>query len=263
MSDILQKIVAVKKQEVSVKKQSFPISKLEQSILFDRPINSVTKNLQPTGIIAEFKRRSPSKSVINNSHQISHIAKSYEDAGVSAMSVLTDTHFFGGSLEDLVFARANTCLPLLRKDFTIDEYQIIEAKAHGADLILLIAAILSPEEIKRFSSVAKNLNLQVLLEVHNLDELQKSPMEAIDLIGVNNRNLKTFDVSTQISKDLAPHIPQHCTKVSESGLSNPMEAVELLDFGYQAFLIGESFMKTDQPGSEAKKYVDQIKNPSR
>ena len=177
---------------------------------------------------------------------------------MSGMSVLTDGKYFSGSLEDLILSRSIISLPLLRKDFVIDEYQIIEAKANGADVILLIAAILSRNEIKNFSSLANNLGLEVLLEVHNLEEIEKSIMPTIDLFGVNNRNLKTFEVSLETSRSLAEKIPDQFLKVSESGISDPNSIEELIEFGYKGFLIGENFMKSDHPGNTAKDFIKKI-----
>ena len=211
-----------------------------------------------SGIIAEHKRRSPSKSVINQSLSVQDVAKGYADAGACGMSVLTDGKYFGGSLDDLVLARASTNIPILRKEFIIDEYQIVEAKAYGADVILLIAAILSKEEIKALSELAKGLGLDVLLEVHNDEELEKSLMPSLDMLGVNNRNLKSFKVDMDISKTLSKKIPDDFVKVSESGISSVEAIRELKEFDYQGFLIGENFMKTDEPGKSAKKFIDKI-----
>ena len=168
------------------------------------------------------------------------MAKGYTDASASGMSVLTDGKYFGGSLDDLVLARASTNIPILRKEFIIDEYQIVEAKAYGADVILLIAAILSREEIKKFSELAKSLGLDVLLEVHNEEELEKSIMPSLDMLGVNNRNLKSFEVDLDISKTLSKKIPDDFVKVSESGISSVEAIRELKEFDYQGFLIGEN-----------------------
>jgi indole-3-glycerol phosphate synthase len=259
---ILDKIVKDKRKEVALKKGHIPIYLLEQIPFFERQTISLAKKLRQssTGIIAEFKRRSPSKSVINNTATVEDVAFGYQTAGVCGMSILTDEIYFGGTLDDLLSARENCNLPLLRKDFIIDEYQILEAKAFGADVILLIAAILSKAEIKQFSELAKSLNLNVLLEVHNEEELQKSIMTSLDMIGVNNRNLKTFEVSTQISKDLSTLIPNEFVKVSESGISNIKTIKELQPYGYQGFLIGENFMKTNNPGVSAKIFIDKLKN---
>ncbi|VAV86360.1 Indole-3-glycerol phosphate synthase, partial [hydrothermal vent metagenome] len=195
--DILTQIVNDKRKEVQLQKNRVSTQQLEQSAFFERETVSLANKLKNsvTGIIAEHKRRSPSKSVINESLNIKDVAMGYEKAGVCGMSILTDNKYFGGSLDDLLIARANCKLPLLRKEFIIDEYQIIEAKSNGADVILLIAAILTQAEIKQFSELAKSLHLDVLLEVHNEEELHKSIMPSLDMLGVNNRNLKTFDVS--------------------------------------------------------------------
>ena len=255
--NILDKITIDKRKEVALRKELIPISQLEQSVLFERPTVSLTRNLKnsKSGIIAEHKRRSPSKSVINNGLNVQDVAKGYEDAGVCGMSVLTDGKYFGGSLDDLLTARASCNLPLLRKEFIIDEYQILEAKAYGADVILLIAAILTRDNIKQFSQFAKQLNLDVLLEVHNEEELHKSVMPSLDMLGVNNRNLKTFDVSLETSKQLSTLIPDDFVKVSESGISNINAIKELQPYGYQGFLIGENFMKTDNPGASATDFI--------
>lgn len=259
--NILDKIVADKRKEVALRKSLIPTSQLEQSVLFEKETNSLAQKLRQsnTGIIAEHKRRSPSKSVINQSFNVFDVAKGYQDAGVCGMSVLTDGKYFGGSLDDLLTARASCNLPLLRKEFIIDEYQILEAKAYGADVILLIAAILSKEEIKQFSEFAKRLHLDVLLEVHNEEELHKSIMPSLDMLGVNNRNLKTFDVSLDTSKSLSKLIPNDFVKVSESGISSIEAIKELQPYGYQGFLIGENFMKTDDAGKNAKEFINKLK----
>ena len=244
--NILDHIVADKRKEVDFKKMIIPVSQLEQSVLFERETLSLSKRLKdsPSGIIAEHKRRSPSKSVINQNLNVFDVAKGYEDAGVCGMSVLTDGKYFGGSLDDLLVARASCQLPLLRKEFIIDTYQILEAKAYGADVILLIAAILSKEEIK--------------LEVHDAEELHKSVMPSLDMIGVNNRNLKTFDVNLDTSKHLSTLIPNDFIKVSESGISN-IEAIKTLQpYGYKGFLIGENFMKTENAGESASTFIKDV-----
>ncbi|MEH6407750.1 MAG: indole-3-glycerol phosphate synthase TrpC [Leeuwenhoekiella sp.] len=258
--NILDKIVADKYKEVALKKGLIPISQLEKSVLFDRKSASLAQILgnSKSGIIAEHKRRSPSKSIINNDLNVQDVALGYEKAGVCGMSVLTDGKYFGGSLDDLLIARAATNFPLLRKEFIIDEYQILEAKAHGADVILLIAAVLSRKEITALSQLAKSLGLDVLLEVHNLEELEKSIMPSLDMLGVNNRNLKTFDVSLETSKSLSEQIPDDFVKVSESGISNIDAIKELQPFGYKGFLIGENFMKTPNPGAAAKEFITKL-----
>ncbi len=255
--NILDKIIADKHKELTLKKQVVPISQLEKTILFGRSTISLAKKLKssPSGIIAEHKRRSPSKTIINQKLDVEQVAKGYENAGVCGMSVLTDGKYFGGSLEDLLYARASVTIPLLRKEFIIDEYQLLEAKAHGADVILLIAAVLSRKEIKQLSQFAQTLGLEVLLEVHNEKELEKSIMPSLDLLGVNNRNLKTFEVSTDISKKLSEKIPSEFVKVSESGISSVKAIKDLQPFGYKGFLIGENFMKTDNPGKAAAAFI--------
>lgn len=255
--DILTKIVTDKYKEVDLKKSIIPIKQLEQSVLFNKQTISFVRRLNNSvsGIIAEHKRRSPSKATINQNANVQDVAMGYENAGVCGMSVLTDGKYFGGSLDDLIIARASCNLPLLRKEFIIDAYQIIEAKAHGADVILLIAAILSKEEIKQFSALAKQLQLEVLLEVHNEEELQKSILSTVDMLGVNNRNLKTFEVSLETSKRLSKIIPDNFVKVSESGISTIEAIKDLKQYGYQGFLIGENFMKTSNPGESATEFI--------
>lgn len=258
--NILDKIVIDKRKEVDLKKSLIPVKQLENSILFERATISLSNSLRESksGIIAEYKRRSPSKSVINQSLNVQDVAVGYEGAGVCGMSVLTDGKYFGGSLDDLLIARSSCNLPLLRKEFIIDEYQVLEARAHGADVVLLIAAILTREEIKKFSELAKSLDLDVLLEIHNEEELHKSIMPSLDMLGVNNRNLKTFDVSLDTSKSLSELIPDDFVKVSESGISSVKAIKELQPYGYQGFLIGENFMKTDNPGENAFQFIKQL-----
>jgi indole-3-glycerol phosphate synthase len=260
--NILDKIVIDKRKEVDLRKSLIPISQLEASVLFKRETVSLSKALRKSSscIIAEHKRRSPSKAVINQSLNVTDVAKGYQDAGVCGMSVLTDGKYFGGSLDDLIIARASCNLPLLRKEFIIDPYQILEAKAFGADVILLIAAILTRDEIKQFSKLAKDLELDVLLEVHNEEELFKSLMPSLDMLGVNNRNLKTFEVSLDTSKHLSELIPNDFVKVSESGISSIEAIKDLQPYGYKGFLIGENFMKTDNPGLSASVFIKTLES---
>ena len=250
---ILDRIIEDKIKEVELRKKAFPRAYWEQSPWFEREGFSLSQRLQnsPSGIIAEHKRRSPSRDNINSNLSVHQIAQGYEKAQACGMSVLTDQKYFGGSLEDLTAARAVCQLPLLRKEFIIDPYQLFEAKAHGADVILLIAAVLDREQIKQLSQTAQNLGLEVLLEVHNLEELNKALMPSLDMLGVNNRNLKTFEVSLNTSKALAEHIPDDFVKVSESGISSTAAIQALQPFGYRGFLIGENFMKTESPGLAA------------
>jgi indole-3-glycerol phosphate synthase len=256
---ILDKITADKIKEVALRKSLIPVSQLEQSVLFGRTTTSLAEAVKNgSGIIAEHKRRSPSKSVINNSLSVQDVASGYEKAGVSGMSVLTDGKYFGGSLDDLILARAATEFPLLRKEFIVDEYQILEAKAYGADAILLIAATLSRKQIEAFSKFAKSLNLDVLCESHNEEELLKSIMPSVDMLGINNRNLKTFDVSLETSKELIKQIPNEFVKISESGISSVEAIKELKPHGFQGFLIGENFMKTEDPGVSAEEFIKEL-----
>lgn len=257
---ILEKITSYKKLEVATRKAAFPVSILKESSLFERDCISMAKSVaEGSGIIAEHKRRSPSKSVINETNLLPEVVKGYEAAGVSAISVLTDTKFFGGSLDDLLLARDCVQIPLLRKEFIIDPYQIYEAKAYGADAILLIASCLEERQLQEYATLAKELGMDVLLEIHNEDELKKSLHPTVDLLGVNNRNLKTFEVSLDASKQLAPLIPDTYVKVSESGISTIEAIQELKPYGYQGFLIGERFMKTDNPGESAGEFIRQLK----
>ena len=254
---ILNRIVNDKIKEVEARKTLFPSSYWETSPLFERKPFSLASNLRTSrsGIIAEHKRRSPSKQIINHSLSVADVAQGYEKAGVCGISVLTDRKYFGGSLEDLNLARSITRTPLLRKEFIIDPYQIIEAKAQGADLILLIAAILNRKEITNLSKLAKNLGLEVLLEVHNVEELEKSLMPSLDLIGVNNRNLKNFTVDLNTSRYLASKIPDEFVKISESGISEVSAIQDLKTFGYKGFLVGENFMRSEDPGKAALDFI--------
>lgn len=258
---ILDEIVAYKKKEVEERASTHPIKLLEQSLYFKSDCVSMKKYIQrsdKSGIIAEYKRQSPSKGIINAYADVEKVTIGYMQAGASALSVLTDTHFFGGKNEDLTIARKFNYCPILRKDFTISEYQIIEAKSIGADAILLIAAILTKEEIVQFTQVAHNLGLEVLLEVHTQEELEKYNPE-IQLVGINNRNLNTFEVDFDNSIRLAQALPTSTVKVAESGISDPKNIIELKKHGFDGFLIGENFMKTAEPEIEAKKFIKTIK----
>ena len=258
---ILKKIIADKQRELTARKSLTPLKQLERSELFERPKNSLKVRLSNSvsGIIAEHKRRSPSRAVINQSLNVKEVVEGYEKAGACGISVLTDQKYFGGSIEDLLSARASCNLPLLRKEFIIDPYQITEAKAYGADVILLIAAVLSREDVKDLSVWAQQLEMEVLLEVHNKAELVKAMMPSLDMIGVNNRNLKTFEVDLQHSRELSALIPEEFVKVSESGIGNVQAVKGLQTFGYRGFLIGENFMKTNDPGQTASEFIKKLK----
>lgn len=254
---ILEKIIQDKKKEVQLRKTVLPAERLEGFGLFDRPTVSLKKTLkaQETGIIAEHKRRSPSRAIINQDGSVADIVAGYTAGGAGGISVLTDGKYFGGSLDDLLLARASTSLPLLRKEFIIDPYQILEAKAYGADAILLIAAVLSGEALRSLCESAHTLGLDVLLEVHSRAELEFSLDAGADLIGVNNRNLKTFEVSLEISRALSDLIPDGVGKISESGLKTPDQIRELKNLGFDGFLMGEAFMKTAQPGKALSDFL--------
>lgn len=258
---ILDTIIEHKKQEVAQRKKDTPASQLEQLPLFKRSALSLKQFLldpKKTGIIAEFKRKSPSKGWINADANPLTITEGYYKNGASGLSVLTDEKFFGGTTADLQQARAHE-IPILRKDFMIDPYQLIEAKSMGADVILLIAANLTPAAVKELALAAKNIGLEVLLEIHNEEELEHI-CDAVDLVGVNNRNLKTFDVSIEASIELSTQIPADKLKISESGISDVNTIRELKTHGYQGFLIGENFMKTPDPTIAFAAFVEQLKS---
>lgn len=257
---ILDKIIAHKKTEIAQRKEQAPVSELEKMPSFDRETFSLTSFLldpEKSGIIAEFKRRSPSKGDINPKVKVKEVTTGYFAAGASGLSVLTDTHFFGGSSEDLMEARRHNPCPILRKDFIVDEYQLFEARAIGADVILLIAECLEAANVKRLAARAKDLGLEVLMEVHSKPQLEKITPD-IDIVGVNNRNLKDFSVSIQTSIDLYPAIPGGVLKISESGISNPDAIVQLKKVGFQGFLIGEHFMVAEDPGEACAAFIRQI-----
>lgn len=256
---ILDKILIQKVLEVAERKQLKSISDLEKEPLFSRKCISLKKSLtgSASGIISEFKRKSPSKGWIHPDADVLEITRGYCDAGAAGISVLTDYEFFGGSPADLAAARSVVNCPILRKDFVIDEYQLFEAKVVGADVVLLIAAALTPDKTRDLARQAHNLGLEVLLEVHNREELDCAN-EFVDLLGVNNRNLKTFEVDINISKELAEFIPKEFIKISESGISDPQTVIELKSFGYQGFLMGENFMKEQNPADALKNFIDHL-----
>lgn len=259
---ILDKIIAFKKKEIAKIKADVPVKKLVESPLFQREPFSLRKSLLEvgsTGIIAEFKRQSPSKGVINDKVTIDEVTNGYLDANVAAQSILTDTSFFGGTMVDLMKARTiNTTKPILRKDFIVDGFQIVEAKAIGADVILLIAACLTKEELKNYGKLAQDLGMEVLYEVHTQEDLDKIELSN-KIVGINNRNLKTFEVDLEHSMKLANQIPDDCVRVSESGLSDPRIITGLKEYGFKGFLIGESFMKTENPGEACEAFISQIR----
>ncbi len=260
---ILEKIINFKKQEIAKIKSEIPVKKLVESPNFKRTPISLKASLtaqNSTGIIAEFKRQSPSKGIINDKVSIAEVTNGYLNANVAAQSILTDTSFFGGTMADLMEARTiNQIKPILRKDFVIDGFQIVEAKAIGADVILLIAACLTPDQLKNYGQLANDLGLEVLYEVHNQEDLDKISDLDNKIIGINNRDLKTFKVDLEHSIALANQIPYSAIKVSESGISDPRIVTGLKEYGFQGFLIGENFMKTDNPGVSCQEFVNQIR----
>ena len=260
---ILDKIIAFKKTEIAKIKAEVHIKKLVESPNFGREVFSLKKSLLEvgsTGIIAEFKRQSPSKGIINDTATIADVTNGYLDANVAAQSILTDTSFFGGSMADLMEARViNQQKPILRKDFIVDGFQIVEAKAIGADVILLIAACLTSEELKNYGNLATDIGLEVLYEVHTQEDLDKINDLDNKIIGINNRNLNTFEVDLENSIKLSNQIPNSSLKISESGISDPKIIMGLKEYGFQGFLIGETFMKKENPGEACLEFISQIR----
>lgn len=259
MTNILDKIIANKRLEVEKQKNITSLAELEKQIANVPKTLSFREALKnsKTGIIAEFKRRSPSRDWIFKDARVEDIIPLYSQNGASAISVLTDMDFFGGELADLELARSLTKTPLLRKDFVIDEYQLYQAKALGASAILLIASALTVTETKQLAQKAKELNLDVLLEIHNEQE-SGHINDKVDVVGVNNRNLGTFVTDIQISFDLADKIPDEFVKISESGISQPQTVIDLRQAGYRGFLMGENFMKTGDPGKALEDFIKQL-----
>jgi len=258
--NILDTIITYKKSEVEKNKSKRSENSLRNEKFFERDTLSLKKFLldeNRTGIISEFKRRSPSKGIINDNADIIAVTTAYANHGASALSILTDEYFFGGNNEDIMKARINQ-LPILRKDFTIDTYQLTEAKAIGADAILLIAACLSPGEVQQLALFAKKLQLEVLLEIHNHEELNHI-CDEIDIIGINNRDLKTFSVDINRSIELSAHIPPGKIIIAESGISDVETISRLKNFGFRGFLIGENFMKEPDPAIAFASFVKQLK----
>ena len=260
--DILSKIISKKIDELNQLKRVISTSDLESSEFFERNNKSIVSGLigNEISIIAEHKRKSPSRSEINFQTSTEKIINGYQKAGAVALSILTEKNFFNGSNYDITNVRKITELPILRKDFIIDEFQVLESKSIGADGILLIAACLDKKQIIKLSRLAKSLDLEVLIEIHDLSELDDCCIESVDIIGVNNRNLKTFNVDIETSVSLSSKIPSNYAKISESGISNSNDIVTLKNFGYDGFLIGENFMKTEDPGRALENFLNEIKN---
>lgn len=260
----LEKIIEHKRIEVAQRETLYPIELLKQTQYFNSPTVSLSAYLQrpdKSGIIAEFKKQSPSAGVINKYLNVEKTSIGYMQAGASALSILTDTHFFGGKSEDLTIARNYNFCPILRKDFIINEYQIVESKSIGTDSILLIAAVLSKEEVIELTNFAHSLGLEVLLELHHPDELIKL-YEKVDVVGVNNRDLNTMKIDTQQSFLMAELIPKHMVKISESGIEDVETIIKLKKVGYQGFLIGSHFMKQPQPHLACKEFIEQLSRKS-
>lgn len=256
----LQKIIEHKRIEVKEREALYPIELLKQSKYFNSPTVSLSGYLtrpDKSGIIAEFKKQSPSAGVINKYLSVEKTSIGYMQAGASALSILTDKTFFGGSSDDLTTARKYNFCPILRKDFIINEYQIIESKSIGADAILLIAAVLSKEEIIQLTDAAHKLGLEVLLELHHPDELSKL-YEKVNVVGVNNRDLNTMKIDIQQSILMSELIPKNMIKVSESGIENSDTIIKLKSLGYNGFLIGSHFMKQPHPHLACKEFIKEL-----
>lgn len=255
--NILDTIIERKRQEIKDSKSSISVQQLKDSEFFNRNTLSLKETLQSkSGIIAEFKRQSPSKGIINDKVSPIEVVSAYENFGASAVSILTDKDFFGGSFDDILSVRKEINIPILRKDFMIDEYQFYEAKSIGADVILLIAACLSPSQVLEFTELSHELGLEVLLEIHTEEEL-KHINKSIDFVGINNRNLKDFKVDLQHSVNLKNQLPKDVLSIAESGIYNIEDFNFLKEKGFDGFLMGEYFMKNESP---AKAFEDFISN---
>jgi len=264
MSTILDTIIAAKKKEIEKYKPLSSIERFKRDGFFWQFSNRslVQSLLAPgsTGIIAEFKRKSPSKGWFKTKElEVEPVVKAYNTLGAAGISVLTDEEFFGGDLDDLIQAKVVSDIPVLRKDFIVDPWQIAEAKAFGADVILLIAACLGVAEVKSLAAYARSIGLEVLLEIHNEEELAHI-CDEVDMVGVNNRNLKTFEVDINISLELIDKIPASKPAVAESGISNVETIVTLKQAGFKGFLIGETFMKEPHPGKAFEEFVSGLKD---
>lgn len=256
--NILDKIVARKREEIAFSKSKISVEELKNSEFFGRKTFSLKESVKArNGIIAEFKRQSPSKGIINDKVAPLEVVTKYQEFGASGISILTDKDFFGGSFEDILSVRNSVNIPILRKDFMVDKYQFYEAKSIGADVILLIAACLSPTQVQEFTALAHELNLEVLLEIHTEEELEHFNSD-IDLVGINNRNLKDFKVDLQHSVNLKNLLPKGTLSVAESGIYNVEDFKFLKEKGFDAFLMGEYFMKNKNPGNKFKEFVDVI-----
>ncbi|WP_213278618.1 indole-3-glycerol phosphate synthase TrpC [Chryseobacterium indologenes] len=255
---ILDKIIERKKEEVAGAKSRISLDRLKSTAFFGRKTHSLKESIKnKSGIIAEFKRQSPSKGIINNNVEPLEVVSAYENFGASGISILTDHDFFGGNLNDIVSVRNDINIPILRKDFMIDEYQFYEAKSIGADVILLIASCLSSAQVEEFTDLAHKLKMEVLLEIHTEDEL-KHCNSKIDLVGINNRNLKDFKVDLQHSVQLKNLLPKEVLSVAESGIYNLEDFQFLKEKGFDGFLMGEYFMKNTNPAKAFEDFSVQI-----
>lgn len=263
---ILHTIAAHKRTEVAQRKEIASVRVLEKRKLFDRDPLSLKHALllpQASGIIAEFKRKSPSKGILHPTAEPGTTTLQYVQGGASALSVLTDQYFFGGSDDDFAAVRSsNPATPMLRKDFVLDEYQVVEARSLGADVILLIAALLSPQEVENFTLLAHQLGMEVLLEVHTEQELLQNLNAGVDLIGVNNRDLRTFTVSLDVSKRISAFIPKELVAVSESGIDTVESICTLRAAGFRGFLMGQKFMEQPDPGMACKDFIHRLRTAS-
>lgn len=258
MSDILEKIINIKREEIAASKKNVSLKQLEKSatVLNRRDFIAALRHKHQMGepaVIAELKKASPSKGLIRPDFYPADIAKSYEIGGAACLSVLTDEKFFQGRPAYLFQARAACNLPVLRKDIMIDPYQVYESKAMGADCILLIVAALEDTQMKELESLAHELDMSVLVEVHSADELERALQLTTPLIGVNNRNLRTFETTIQTTIDLLSQLPSDRMIVTESGIRTREDVIRLSDANVHSFLVGEAFMRAEFPGEELRK----------
>jgi len=265
MKTILSEIVDYKKKEVSERRKQVSLDSLMKSI--ERPVRkySLCNALQEkgcSGIIAEYKSKSPSAGVINNVSKVEEVTRGYVAAGATALSILTDSHFFGGSFDNLRTARKHNPCPILEKDFIVNEYQIYEAYALGADAILLIASILSCSQVESFSKLCKDLGMESVLEIHSRDEIDHV-CPSVDIVGINNRDLRTFEVNMSNSIEIARYLSNNILKISESGINRAEDVKKLSRAGFNGFLIGSRFMKSPDPAESCRNFILEIKNIRR
>ncbi len=259
--NFLSDIVAAKKKEVELKRQAAGIDDFMKTIESARPVCSFEQALSlnaPPRIIAEIKRRSPSRGILINEPDIIKIAKDFASAGASALSVLTDEQYFGGSLSDMTAVKEAVDIPVLRKDFIIDEFQVYESRAAGADTVLLIVKLLG-EQINEYLKLSRKLGMEPLVEVHNENELKTAVDAGSKIIGINSRNLETFSVNTSIVEQLVQHIPENIYTIAESGIVSTDIISELLKLGVDGFLIGETFMRAESPSRKLKEFIDKFR----